>query len=219
MNITVDVLRRITSLAITVALRWLRDMIFLQVVLFFVLALPTSRARCLYSEPTSTCLILFNSFQSALVGRELNLFKLSKTFFPITLSVPDMVNVSYSVTIAPRSDEACPRSKESVKEEAMFTNNTHFSINFAWTDKIFYTLLHPAMINRLQPQIMQATLSTGASLGTALTWNGVGSFLTIQLELNPVLLPCIPAKVDIVDTLTYITAHVRKIILCYIPDY
>ena len=191
-------------------------MIFLHVVLFFILALPTSHARCQDSELTSTCLILFNSFQSALVGRELNLFKLSKTFFPLSQSVPDMVNVSYSITIALTSDEGCAGSKESVTEETMFTNNTNFTINFAWTDRIFYTLLHPAMINRLQPQILHSFLSAGASVGTALNWNGVGSFLTIQLELSPILLPCMPAKVDVVDTLTYITAHVRKIIWCYI---
>ena len=189
-------------------------MIFSQVILLFLLALPTLRARCLDSEPTSTCLILFNCFQSSLVERKLNLFKLSKAFFPITQSGPNMVNVSYSITLTPVPTRSCAGSKESATEETVSTNNTNFTINFAWTDKVFYTLFHPAMINRLQPQLVQTALSSGASVGTALSWDGVGPFLTIQLELNPVQLPCIPTLSDIVDTLTYITAHVRKLFFC-----
>ena len=191
-------------------------MIFLQVILLFLLAFPASRARCLNSELTSTCMILFNSFQSALVGREFNLFQLREAFFPITQLMPNMVNVSYSVAIAHVSDENCLRSTdENVTEETASTNNTNFTINFAWTNEIFYTLLHPATVYRMQPQILLRTISAANKVGTALTWNGVGSFYTVQLELNPVLLPCIPTRGDIIDTLTYITAHVRKIMLCY----
>ena len=191
-------------------------MIFLQVILLFLLAFPASRARCLNSELTSTCMILFNSFQSALVGRELNLFKLREAYFPITHLMPNMVNVSYSVAIAHVSDESCIRSTdENGTEETASTNNTNFTINFAWTNEIFYTLLHPATVYRMQPQLLLKTISAANKVGTALTWNGVGSFYTVQLELNPVLLPCISTRGDIIDTLTYITAHVRKIMLCY----
>ena len=191
-------------------------MIVLHVNLLLLLAFPPSRAKCLDTELTSTCLILFNSFQSALVERELNLYKLSKTFFPITKSMPNMVNVSYSIAIAPSSEESCLSStKVNVTEETASTNNTNFTINFAWTTEIFYTLIHPATLHRMQPQLLLKATSTADSAGTTLTWNGVGSFNTIRLELNPVLLPCIPTKTDIIDTLKYITAYVRKLMLCY----
>ena len=194
-------------------------MSLVQVAILLLLALPTSRAGCpdYVSASSSTCLLLFDSLQAALVGRRLNLYNLRKTFLPTTQSVPNVVNVSYDIALTPLSEDECPGAEENVTEGRFSANTTRFSINFAWTSKVFYTIFHPAMVNRLQPQLAHTLLSGveitgGSSVATALTWDGVGPILTVQLKLIPVTLPCVPTTSQVVDSLEDLTALVRSLI-------
>ena len=82
-----------------------------------------------------------------------------------------------------------------------------------------YTISHPAMVNRLQPQLVHTLLSGveitgGSSVVTALTWDRVGPIISVQLKLVPVTLPCVPTTSQVVDSLEDLTALVGNCTAC-----
>ena len=159
------------------------------------------------SQPTDTCLRLFKSFQAALVERELNLFNLRKTFLPTNNTVPSMMNVTYLVYVTPTSQTNCPGEGG---KERLPGNTSFYEFNFAWTNNAFYTIFHPAVVNRLQPQYIYSWFIDHAQLdrsGQTLTWSGVGQFLGVLLILRSAV-PCIPTYTEVEDTLVDITAMV-----------
>ena len=186
-----------------------------------LLTLRGSHAACsdFVSESSITCQLLFDHLQAALVGRRLNLYNLRKTFLPLIEAQPSLVNVSYHITTAPTTKESCPGSTSVIRDTAdsdtgsalLPHNTTSFERNYAWSAKTFYAIFHPAQINRLQPQLLHAVLA-GLEISTsdlaALSWDGVGSVLTVQLRLDPVTLPCLPTYTELFASLQDLTALV-----------
>ena len=198
------------------------DMSVLAVVVLCLLTLYGSHAACsdFVSESSITCQLLFDHLQAALVGHRLNLYNLRKTFVPLIEAQPSLVNVSYHITIAPTTDEPCPGSTSVLRDSAdsetalalLPYNTTIIERNYAWSAKTFYAIFHPAQINRLQPQLLHAILA-GLEISTsdlvALSWDGVGPVLTVQLRLDPVALPCLPTYTELFASLQDLTALVR----------
>ena len=54
-------------------------------------------------------------------------------------------------------------------------------------------------------------------MATALTWDGIGPIISVQLKLVPVTLPCVPTISQVVDSLEDLTALVGNHTACYIP--
>ena len=180
--------------------------------LCLVAILHYSYSACNDFLPTSsiTCQLLFDHFQAALVSRRINLYNLRKTLLPLSRAPPDLVNVTYHVSITPLSDKPCPESEATID---LLPDTTVIDPYFAWTAKTFYFFFHPAPINRLQPQVVQsflANLERSSSSLAALGWDGVGPILTVNLILDPISLPCRPSFSQIIASLTDITALVRN---------
>ena len=196
-----------------------------KVAALFLLSLHTSHAFCpdFVSASTITCQLIFDHLQTALLDRQLNHYNLRKTFLPLTHSSQSLVNVSYHITITPTANEPCPGSEELANYTYVvygpsygllpFNTTTRLDVNYGWTSKAFYTIFHPAMVNRLQPQFLHQllVLETAASRENLIdaSWNGVGPVLTVELILGPVQLPCLPVNSEIFDSLMDMTALVR----------
>ena len=189
-----------------------------KVVALFLLSLHTSHAVCsdFESASTITCQLIFDHFQAALLDRQLNLYNLRKTFLPLTHSPPSVVNVSYHITITPLTNKPCPGSESVANKSSGLLpfNTTTIDTNYGWTSKTFYTIFHPAVVNRLQPQLVhtflsQLEISTSDSTASAVSWDGVGPLLTVELSLSPIRLPCLPAYSEIYASLKDLTALVR----------
>lgn len=184
------------------------------VVALILLTVRTSHATCSdFAHSSITCQLLFDHFQSALLNRHINLYNLRETFLPLTQPAPSLVNVSYHVTITPLTNKPCPGSEEATNNSSglLPANSTTIDTNFAWTSKNFYTIFHPALVNRLQPQLLHTFLSqleASTSDLIAVSWDGVGPLLTVELDLGPVLLPCLAADSEIYASLGDITSLV-----------
>ena len=202
------------------------NMSVLTVAVLCLLTLHGSHAACsdFVSASSITCQLLFDHLQATLLSRRLNLYNLRKTFLPLLEAQPSLVNVSYHITIAPTTEEPCPGSMSvlaNTDEEAVPVllphNTTTIERNYAWSRKTFYTIFHPAQINRLQPQLLHGILvglEISASDLVALSWDGVGPVLTVQLRLDPVALPCLPTYAELFASLQDLTALVRFGISC-----
>ena len=188
-----------------------------KVVALFLLSLHTSHAFCqdFVSASTITCQLIFDHLQTALLDRQLNLYNLRKTFLPLTHPSQSLVNVSYHITTTPSTNEPCPGSELVANNSSGLLpfNTTTIETNYGWTSKAFYTIFHPAMVNRLQPQFLHEllVLETEVSKENLIdaSWNGVGPLVTVELILGPVQLPCLPANSEILDSLVDMTALVR----------
>ena len=190
-------------------------MMVTKIVALFLLSLHTSHAVCsdFKSASTITCQLIFDHFQTALLDRQLNLYNLRKTFLPLTHPSPSLVNVSYHITITPLTNKPCPGSElvASNSSGLLPSNTTTIDTDYGWTSKAFYTIFHPAMVNRLQPQLIHTFLSgleTSTSDFTAVSWDGVGPLLTVELSLSPIQLPCRAAYSEIYASLKDLTALV-----------
>ena len=109
------------------------------------------------STRKSTCATIFERLQTELVGSDIDLYNLRKEFYPTSSTEPTFVNVSYDLMVTTLS-KACPEDSSTgvaALEERINGTNVQLALNFVWTSKIFYTLFHPGMVNRLQPQFVQ----------------------------------------------------------------
>ena len=169
------------------------------------------------SADTTTCSMLFQRFQAALVGSELNLYNLRKTFAPASRPAPILVNVSYEISFGHVSDDFCPGVGN---ESTLFNTSETQNLNYGWTTSVIYTYYHPAELNRLQPQLVFRFLKTlevdpvdnGNPEATAFTWDGKGPITTAQLSLYIPSLPCSPSYKGVYDTLWDITSLVSVVL-------
>ena len=166
------------------------------------------------STRKSTCATIFERLQTELVGSDIDLYNLRKEFYPTSSTEPTFVNVSYDLMVTTLS-KACPEDSSTgaaALEERINGTNVQLALNFVWTSKIFYTLFHPAMVNRLQPQFVQNIflLLDSSQATTALTWDGAGSILTAEVLLS-ISLPCAPTLAALLDSLNDLTSVVRKL--------
>ena len=123
------------------------------------------------------------------------------------------MNVSYDLMVTTLS-KACPEDSSTgaaALEERINGTNVKLPLNFVWTSKIFYTLFHPAMVNRLQPQLVQniVGLLDTSQATTALTWDGTESILTVEVLLS-ISLPCAPTLAALEFSLDDLTSVVRR---------
>ena len=179
----------------------------------FVLALlRVAQCQCqdYRSEDTTTCFMLFQRFQSALVGSELNLYNLRKTFAPASHPAPILVNVSYEIAFGYVSDDLCPGANN---DSSVFNTSGTRYLTYGWTSSVLYTFIHPAELNRLQPQLVflflrRLEVDPNNPVSTALTWDGTTPISTAQLSLYVPSLPCSPTYEDVYGTLWDITSVV-----------
>ena len=184
----------------------------------FLLLLQLVHCSCpnYVSTRKSTCATIFERLQTELVGSDIDLYNLRKVFYPTSSTEPTFVNVSYDLMVTTLS-KACPEDSSTgiaALEERINGTNVQLALNFVWTSKIFYTLFHPAWVNRLQPQLVQNVVDAldNSQGTTALTWDGVGSILTVEVLLS-ISLPCAPTLAALEFSLDDLTSVVRSIIV------
>ena len=179
------------------------------------------------SVQESTCQDIFEQLQNAIVENKVNLYNLRKVFYPTSTTEPTLVNVSYNLNMTIASNESCPGDTATLlnsRIDVNVYNVTGVQTNVVWTSKIFYTLFHPATINRIQPQLMQQllvvldSLYTRSTIPTALTWNTTGPILTVELYLT-FELACLPTLGTLQESLHDITSVVSDHIHFYLIDH
>ena len=187
------------------------------VILLAVLHTAQCQCRDYHATESSTCSMLFQKLQAALVGNELNLYNLIKVFVPPSRPMPILVNVSYEVSFGYISEdlEPCPGLNN---DSTLFNTSGTQYLNFGWTSSFFYTRFHPAEINRMQPQLLffitrsLERRSLGGALDNvdnAFTWDGIGPIITEELSLFVSSLSCVPSYEDIYSVLWDITSLVK----------
>ena len=165
------------------------------------------------SEDTTTCSMLFWRFQSALVGNELNLYNLRKTFAPASHPAPILVNVSYEISFGHVPDSLCPGADN---DSTLLNTSKIQYLSYGWTSAVLYKYFHPAELNQMQPQIVllfvrnveQSDSEEHSHVATALTWDGTGPITTAQLSLYIPSLPCSPTYKETYNTLWDVTSLV-----------
>ena len=186
----------------------------LVVIIFVVLQLQVvlcRRCEDYQSSDTTTCLMLFQKFQAALVGNDLNLYNLRKTFSPAARPAPVLVSVSFDISIGYMPENPCP----GIGNDTLFNISNTPNFKYGWTSSAFYTIFHPAELNRMQPQLIFLLLSllekgeAIAHVTTAFTWDGTKHITTAKLSLSVPSLPCLPSEQDVYNTMWDITALVR----------
>jgi len=188
-------------------------MMWSAVLVLAVLQVAQCQCQDYRSEDTTTCSMLFQRFQSALVGSELNLYNLRKTFAPASHPAPILVNVSYEISFGYVPDDLCPGADN---DSSLFNTSETQYMNYGWTSSALYTYLHPAELNRLQPQVVFQVLKllefepedNGSPIATAFTWDGTDPITTAQLSLHIPTLPCSPMDNEVYNTLQDITSLV-----------
>ena len=158
----------------------------------------------------SICYLLFQEFQHAVMSRPANLYNLRKDFFPDSKSSPTLLNVSYEVSFQNISLASCSPADNN-------TVGSFLHANKGWTSQSLYTRIHPATINRLQPQLMyyimtaiEPRTSTSGTFDPSLHWQGLKGqkFITLHLFLEIHGLSCSPTLKQIDNTLKDLTSVV-----------
>ena len=195
-------------------------------ILFMILSVANSQGCVNYvSSRHSFCYDLFSRLQEQITGNDANLYSLRKVFYPTSHAEPALVNISYDLHVSASENISCsgdPESEENPRYDHMPDELLQLLKVHAWSSKVFYTLFHPASINRLQPQVLQNALSKtdsiytqiSATVPTALTWNTTGPILTVELYID-LQLPCLPTFLALEGTLYDLTSFVSEFIfLC-----
>ena len=168
------------------------------------------------STKDSICSEIFQRLERQIVGSDANLYSLRKVFYPTSRTEPTLVNVSYALTVSSTVNRSCegdPETPTNPRYDRLPPAIIRFLQVHAWTSKIFYTLFHPATINRLQPQALQLLLSgfdnvyTQNPVPIALTWTTVGPILTVELTID-LQLPCWPTFYAVEESLYDLTSVV-----------
>ena len=187
-----------------------------QIATFFLLFhIVASTCSNYVSVQESTCQDIFEQLQKAIVENKVNLYNLRKVFYPTSRTEPTLVNVSYNLNWTLASNESCPGDTETSLNPRIDVNASSIQLNAVWTSKIFYTLFHPATVNRMQPQLMQLLLvaldevHTHSTIPTALNWNTTGPILTVELYLL-FELPCLPTFETFYESIIDITSVVSR---------
>ena len=168
------------------------------------------------STKDSICYEIFRRLERQIVDSEANLYSLRKVFYPTSKTEPTLVNVSYALQVSSVRNASCngdPESGENLRYDHLPEPTRRFLKVHAWSSKIFYTLFHPAMVNRLQPQALQRILVgiegvyIRDAVPTALTWSTVGPILTVELSID-LQLPCWPTFYALENSLSDLTSFV-----------
>ena len=168
------------------------------------------------STKESTCQQIFQQLEKQIVGSDANLYSLRKVFYPTSQTQPVLVNVSYDLEVSSTHNRSCPGDPESSinpRYDNLPENARRFLKIHAWSFKIFYTLFHPATVNRLQPQALQTILAsidnifTPTPVPTALTWPTVGPILTVEVSID-LQLNCWPTFLALEGSLNDLTSVV-----------
>ena len=168
----------------------------LQTAILVFLFHTTSSASCLnyVSSNDATCAEIFRRLERQIVDSDANLYNLRKVFYPTSHTEPTLVNVSYNLQMSSVKNRSCfgdPETKLNPRYDRLPVDGRQLLEVHAWSSKIFYTIFHPAMVNRLQPQFIQEMLALLDNVYTALTWSTIGPILTVELYID-VQLPCWP---------------------------
>ena len=113
------------------------------------------------STKEDTCSEIFQRLEKQIVDSDANLYSLRKVFYPTSQTQPTLVNVSYDLKVSSVKNRSCPGDPEfpgNLRYDRLPENIRRILNVHAWTSKIFYTLFHPATVNRLQPQALQFVL-------------------------------------------------------------
>ena len=161
------------------------------------------------------CSELFLALQRSLVSNKVNLYNLRKTFHPSSKLSPTLLNVSYSLSFKNSSKIPCSNASESIDS----SDAEVILVIKGWTWRSIYTQIHPATINRLQPQLFYVSMvafepakpSTSGTTEASLRWEGIGHFLTLHLFLDVEALSCLPSSIQIDQILEDITALVCQL--------
>ena len=194
---------------------------FLQKLAFLLVALGLASSRLevcsnYISTKDSICYEIFRRLERQIVDSEANLYSLRKVFYPTSKTEPTLVNVSYALQVSSMRNASCkgdPESGENLRYDHLPEPIRRFLEVHAWSSKIFYTLFHPAMVNRLQPQALQRILVgiegvyIRDAVPTALTWSTVGPILTVELSID-LQLPCWPTFYALENSLSDLTSVV-----------
>ena len=193
------------------------------VILCFLFHLGSFTCQNYVSSNRSICAEIFRRLEKQIVDSDANLYNLRKVFYPTSRTEPTLVNVSYNLRVSSVNNRSCGGDQET----ALNPRIDHLPASafqllqiHAWTSKIFYTLFHPAMVNRLQPQFVQRILATLDDVYTmdtvpnALTWTTVGPILTVELYID-VQLPCWPTYLALYGSLDDLTSVVSQAVEFY----
>ena len=171
-----------------------------------------------FSSKEPICAEIFRRLERGIVDSDANLFNLRKVFYPTSRAEPNLVNVSYNLKVFSVVNRSCPSdpgadpsaSVPCDRSNQEYLQNQLLRVH-AWSSKIFYTLFHPATVNRLQPQALQIILDsldvTPNEIPTAFTWSTIGTLLTVDLYID-VKLPCRPTYVALEESLNDLTSVV-----------
>ena len=158
---------------------------------------------------------IFQRLEKQIVENAANLFRLRQVLFPTSQAQPTLVNVSYHLKVTSLNNHSCPGDPESADNPRYdhLSNEylEYLGVN-AWSSNIFYTLFHPATINRLQPQALQTILVGIEGICTenpALIWTTTGPMLTVAVVID-VELPCWPTFVALKSSLNDLTSVVSS---------
>ena len=170
------------------------------------------------STKNTICHEIFSRLERQIVDSDTNLFSLRKVFYPTSRTEPALVNVSYALEVSSVRNVSCagdPESRLNPRYDHLPEVFRRFIKVHTWSSKIFYTLFHPATINRLQPQALQMILVgidnvyTHNTVPTALTWSTVGPILTVEVSID-LQLPCWPTFLALERSLSDLTSVVSR---------
>ena len=187
---------------------------FITLLLVTLCAAARSQCESYSPEPARTCALLYKAFETALVGNDENLYLLRVSYFPTSQATPTLVNVFYEINFQNVSEEMCNRTASDNSTE-FNTSTTHYP-NYGWTSSVFYTVLHPALLNRMQIQLFMSLVRYWIhdtehpdADEVGFLWDGVGSVQSIRLSLDITNLPCTPSELQVNGTLKNLNAMVR----------
>ena len=186
--------------------------------LLVALSLVSSQQICenYMSTRDSICYQIFHELEMQIVDSESNIFSLRKVFYPTSKPEPTLVNVSYALDVSAKQKVSCPGDPETPKNHRWDHLTEPFRSYLqvqAWSSKVFYTIFHPATINRLQPQALQWILVKlddiygHTDVQTALTWSTYEPIVTVELAVH-IQLPCFPTSFALERSLTDLTSVV-----------
>ena len=187
--------------------------------LLVALSLVSSQQICknyMSTTKDSVCYQIFHELEMQIVESESNLFSLRKVFYPTSQAEPTLVNVSYALDVSAKRNISCPGDPETPQNRRWdhLTESDRNSLQVqAWSSKVFYTIFHPATINRLQPQALQWILVMlddiygHTDIQTAFTWSTDQPIVTVELAID-IQLPCFPTLLALEMSLKDLTSVV-----------
>ena len=184
------------------------------VLLLMATAIKTENSKMDCENDVSTksplCSELYQAIEAALIHNEAALFNLRKIFFPPSEIAPTLVNISFVLTLAGTPDTPCPEAGKN----ATFMNASGVTREtFGWTTNNLYKIIHPATLNRLQPQLFYQIMKefefrTSHAVEAEFYWEGVGPYLTVELALELRNLTCTPSLEQLSNTMRDMTTAV-----------